>query len=129
MTVQLPRAPEAVAAENEAQQAKHEQQLREEYSRDVRAVTELRRHLRKIVASLIAKSKYTDFLYPMSPDDNPEAFYKVWGTHPPGRSCNLQGFISSCEDATHPVIVTVNPKPYFSLVCKCNTMPCSTTLL
>ena len=81
MTVQLPRAPEALAAENEAQQAKREQQLREEYSRDVRAVTELRRHLRKIVASLIAKSKYTDFLYPMSPEDNPEAYYKVGGSH------------------------------------------------
>ena len=51
--------------------------MREEYSRDVRAVTELRRYLRKIVASLIAKSKYTDFLYPMSPEDNPEAYYKV----------------------------------------------------
>ncbi|KAL0052590.1 hypothetical protein WJX82_004414 [Trebouxia sp. C0006] len=74
---QLPRAPEAVAAEEEAQQAKHEQHLREEYSRDVCAVTELRRYLRKIVASLIAKSKYTDFLYPMSPEDNPEAYYKV----------------------------------------------------
>jgi len=75
--VQLPRAPEAVAAEEEAQQAKREQHLREEYSRDVRAVTELRRYLRKIVASLIAKSKYTDFLYPMSPEENPEAYYKV----------------------------------------------------
>lgn len=75
--VQLPRAPEAVAAEEEAQQAKREQHLREEYSRDVRAVTELRRYLRKVVASLIAKSKYTDFLYPMSPEDNPEAYYKV----------------------------------------------------
>ena len=75
--MQLPRAPEAVAAEEEAQQAKHEQHVREEYSRDVRAVTELRRYLRKIVASLIAKSKYTDFLYPMSPEDNPEACYKV----------------------------------------------------
>lgn len=74
---QLPRAPEAVAAEEEAQQAKREQHVREEYSRDVRAVTELRRYLRKIVASLIAKSKYTDFLYPMSPEDNPEAYYKV----------------------------------------------------
>lgn len=75
--MQLPRAPEAVAAEEEAQQAKREQHVREEYSRDVRAVTELRRYLRKIVASLIAKSKYTDFLYPMSPEDNPEAYYKV----------------------------------------------------
>ena len=75
--MQLPRAPEAVAAEDEAQQAKREQHMREEYSRDVRAVTELRRYLRKIVASLIAKSKYTDFLYPMSPEDNPEAYYKV----------------------------------------------------
>ncbi|KAA6420881.1 MAG: ATPase family AAA domain-containing protein [Trebouxia sp. A1-2] len=74
---QLPRAPEAVAAEEEAQQAKREQHVREEYSRDVRAVTELRRYLRKIVASLIAKSKYTDFLYPMSLEDNPEAYYKV----------------------------------------------------
>ncbi len=75
--MQLPRAPEAVAAEEEAQQAKLEQQQREEYSRDVRAVTELRRYLRKIVASLIAKTKYTDFLYPMSPEDNPEAYYRV----------------------------------------------------
>ncbi|KAL0036308.1 hypothetical protein WJX77_001773 [Trebouxia sp. C0004] len=74
---QLPRAPEAIAAEEEAQQAKREQHMREEYSRDVRAVTELRRYLRKIVASLIAKSKYTDFLYPMSLEDNPEAYYKV----------------------------------------------------
>ena len=73
----MPRAPEALAAEEEAQQAKREQQQREEYNRDVCTVTELRRCLRKIVASAIAKSKYTDFLYPMSPDDDPEAFYRV----------------------------------------------------
>ena len=75
--LQLPRAPEAVAAEEEAQHAKREQQQREEYNRDLCTVTELRRCLRKIVANCIAKSKYTDFLYPMSPDDNPEAYYKV----------------------------------------------------
>lgn len=66
-----------MAAQEEAELAKHDQQQREEYSRDVRAVTELRRYLRKIVASLIAKSTYTDFLYPMSPEDNPEAYYRV----------------------------------------------------
>lgn len=76
--LQLPRAPEAIAAEEEAQQAKRDQQLREEYSRDIRAVTELRRYLRKIVATMIAKSKYTDFLYPMEPDEDPEAYSKVY---------------------------------------------------
>lgn len=75
--LQLPRAPEAVAAEEEAQQAKRAQQQRQQYSADVQAVTDLRRHLRKIVASLIAKSKYADFLYPMMPGDAPEAFFKV----------------------------------------------------
>lgn len=80
--LQLPRAPEAIAAEEEAQQAKRDQQLREEYNRDIRAITELRRYLRKIVATMIAKSKYTDFLYPMDPDEDPEAYSKV---------CSLQG--------------------------------------
>lgn len=75
--LQLPRAPEAIAAEQEAQQAKRDQQLREEYSRDIRAVTELRRYLRKVVATMIAKSKYTDFLYPMDPEEDPEAYSKV----------------------------------------------------
>lgn len=75
--LQLPRAPDAIAAEEEAQQAKRDQQAREEYSRDIRAVTELRRYLRKIVATMIAKSKYTDFLYPMDPDEDPEAYSKV----------------------------------------------------
>ena len=79
--LQLPRAPEAIAAEEEAQQAKRDQQLREEYSRDIRAITELRRHLRKIVATMIAKSKYTDFLYPMDPDEDPEAYSKVRSLH------------------------------------------------
>ena len=79
--LQLPRAPEAAAAEEEAQQAKRDQQLREEYSRDIRAVTELRRYLRKIVATMIAKSKYTDFLYPMDPEEDPEAYSKVCCLH------------------------------------------------
>ena len=75
--MQLPRAPEAVRAEAEAEEAKRTQQQQDEYHRDVQAVTELRRHLRKIVANLIAKSKYADFLYPITPDSNPEAYYKV----------------------------------------------------
>ena len=75
--MQLPRAPEAVLAEEEAEQAKHAQQQQEEYNRDVQAVTELRRHLRKIVASMVAKSKYADFLYPITPGSNAEAYYKV----------------------------------------------------
>ena len=79
--LQLPRAPEAIAAEEEAQQAKRDQQLREEYSHDIRAVTELRRYLRKVVATMIAKSKYTDFLYPMDPDEDPEAYNKVCSLH------------------------------------------------
>lgn len=75
--MQLPRAPEAVVAEEEAEQAKRAQQQQAEYNRDVQAVTKLRRHMRKIVASLIAKSKFADFLYPISPGNNPEAYYKV----------------------------------------------------
>ena len=75
--LQLPRAPEAIAAAEEAQQAKREQQLRADYTRDLHAITELRRYLRKIVATMIAKSKYTDFLYPMDPDEDPEAYGKV----------------------------------------------------
>lgn len=75
--MQLPRAPEAVLAEAEVEEAKRTRQQQDEYHRDVQAVTELRRHLRKIVASLIAKSKYADFLYPITPDSNPEAYYKV----------------------------------------------------
>lgn len=75
--MQLPCAPEAIAAEEAAQQAKRAQQEREVYNRDVQAVTELRRCMRKIVASLIAKSKYADFLYPITPGSDPEAYYKV----------------------------------------------------
>ena len=75
--MQLPRAPEAVLAEEQAEQANHAQLQREVYNREVQAVTELRRHLRKIVANMVAKSKYADFLYPITPGSNAEAYYKV----------------------------------------------------
>lgn len=75
--VQLPKAPEAVAAEEEAARLRAEAEARAKYDADVAAIRQLRMALREVATKLLNDRRWRSLAMPVSPEDCPEYWERV----------------------------------------------------
>jgi hypothetical protein len=75
--VQLPRAPEAIAAEEEAARLKAEAEARARYEADAAALRQLRMALREAATKLLGDRRWRSLAMPVSPEEDPEYWERV----------------------------------------------------
>lgn len=75
--MQLPRAPEALAAQAAAEQARAEAAARAAYEADVAAVRQLRMTLREVATKLLCDRRWRSLAAPVFPEEDPEYWERV----------------------------------------------------
>ena len=92
--VQLPRAPEAMAAQAAAEAARAEAAACASYEADVAAVRQLRMTLREIAMKLLCDRRWRVLAAPVSPEEDPNYWERVSSPHPschPVDTCSCWG--------------------------------------
>lgn len=74
---QLPRAPEALAAQEAAERERAEAAARAAYEADVAAVRQLRMTLRDVATKLLCDRRWRALAAPVSPEDDPTYWQRV----------------------------------------------------